>query len=73
MNAKRGKSISIVQKELLVRFMETNEELRNKKFTANTTYRKVKLWKQLADDLNRRTGAKKNWRQWRKVILFFSF
>lgn len=66
---KRRANISGVQKEILCAFLEKNELLRNKKFTASFTFQDAqKMWKELTSELNAIPGgAQKDWKTWRKT------
>lgn len=71
MSQKRSGNISLSQKELMVEFIENNEKMKSGKFTNDFTFKTAqKLWEKLASILNAVPGARKDWRQWRKVSLF---
>lgn len=66
--AKKCGNISSEQKKELVDFLNTHPELRSGKFTKHFTFKTAQsLWVKLTEDLNCLPGAKKDWRQWRRV------
>lgn len=54
--------------DLLVEFMEKHPKLIKGKFSADFTLKNAqKLWAEISLILNSVPGAKKEWKQWRKI------
>jgi len=63
-----GGFVSAEQKKEIILFMEEHPELKSGKFSNKFTYKTAQeLWISLSDLLNSLPGAKKEWKQWRKV------
>lgn len=55
-------------------FLEQNAELRSGRFTSSFTYKTSQhCWKQIAIQLNAVGPVQKDWKQWRKVGIFFYY
>lgn len=63
-----GGTISVEQKRVLVEFLKKNPRLLSGKFSSDFTIKTgVAKWEELSNLLNSIPGAKKNWKNWRKV------
>lgn len=64
--------ITEVQKETMTEFLKKRPNLISGKFSANFTYKNAEmLWKDLEKILNSIPGARKDWKNWRKVCFCF--
>lgn len=62
------------QKTRLISLLEADEELRQGKFSSSFTKKVAEArWRKIAIEVNSISGAKKEWKDWRKVsfILFY--
>lgn len=67
----RGVYVSARQKKKLLEFITKHPELITCKVTQDFSYRdSQKLWMAIANECNSIPGARKTWRQWRKVVIF---
>lgn len=62
-------SLNSIQKTILTEFLKNNPDLQTGKFSKTFTFKKAQgLWEEITSTLNSvPNGAKKDWRQWRKV------
>lgn len=69
----RGSPVNENQKKILVEFMKQNPNLVKGTFSQKFSLVDArKLWEEISEILNSVPGgAKKEWRQWRKVIMVF--
>jgi hypothetical protein len=69
---KRGANITNEQKTLLIEYMNKHPELVKGKLTSSFTLKdSVHLWNEISEILNSANGAKKDWKDWRKVNYFY--
>lgn len=66
--------ITEVQKETMIEYLKKNEKLVNGKFSNEFSFKDAEeKWKELAGILNSIPGARKDWKNWRKVSLLKIF
>lgn len=65
---KRNANITNEQRTLFIEFMSKHPELLKAKLTASFTLKDaVRLWSEITEILNAVHGARKTWKEWRKV------
>lgn len=67
--------INGIQKDMLIEFMQQHENLQSGRFSKDFTFKKAQgLWQEISLRLNAvPNGAKKEWKQWRKVSTIIPF
>lgn len=66
----RSVYVTAKQKKKLIELITEHPELISCKVTQDFSYRdSQRLWQNIANECNSIPGAKKNWRQWKKVSI----
>lgn len=64
--------VTLQQKNKLIELVTSDKNLISGKFSSTFTFKdSQKKWEAITELLNSFPGAKKNWKQWRKVIRIF--
>ncbi|XP_044751421.1 uncharacterized protein LOC123311473 [Coccinella septempunctata] len=63
---KRNKPMSVEQKDILIEFICSHPEMKQKFSSTFSRQDSIALWKELTNILNGTPGAKKDWKEWRK-------
>ncbi|XP_044767189.1 uncharacterized protein LOC123323052 [Coccinella septempunctata] len=63
---KRNEPMSVEQKEILIEFISSHPEIKQKFSSTFSRQDSIALWKDLTNILNGTPGAKKDWKEWRK-------
>lgn len=65
---KRGANITSEQRTMLIEYINKHPQLLKGKFSSSFTLQdSMRLWNELTEILNSMNGAKKDWKDWRKV------
>lgn len=64
---KRKQPMSSEQKNILIEFLRSHPEIKQKLSSNNTRQDVVNEWMKISNILNATPGTRKNWKEWRKV------